>query len=62
MTAACVFSALTPKQVEALKKIEKTAKSGDYSLAKILLDNLLFRTFNASARHSIRAQAQTFGM
>jgi hypothetical protein len=61
MTAACIVSALTPKQVKALNEIEKTAKT-DYNLAKIMLDNLLFRTFNASARHSIRAIAQTFLM
>lgn len=58
---ANIVSTLTAKQAAALTHIEKIAKT-DYDLAKILLDNLLFRTFNSSARHSIKAQAETFGM
>ena len=61
MNAANIVSALTAKQAEAMRAIEAAAKT-DRNLARILLDNLLSRTFSASARHSIRFQTESIGL
>ncbi|MHB1408020.1 MAG: hypothetical protein ACYCXC_00255 [Acidovorax defluvii] len=61
MKAANVVSALSHKQAEAMHVIMETVKT-DRNLALILLEDLLSRTFNASARHSIRCQAQSIGL
>lgn len=61
MHAANIVSALTTKQAEAMRAIEAAAKT-DRDQARVLLGSLLARTFNASARHSIRCQAESFGL
>ena len=61
MNAANIVSALSPSQAAAMLRVEETLKT-DSNIARILLDNLLARTFTASARHSIRLQARAIGL
>jgi hypothetical protein len=61
MHAANIVSVLSTTQAKAMNEIEAQAKK-DITIARSMLESLLSRTCTASARHSIRLQAQSLGL